>query len=103
MADAVRTATFGAGARVKVKQPMTVPEWSSWDDDHQRTSTSVKKKLQQQFFKADKRIVASVVYITSESVRERLKAKGHVKVEIRDPAGASVVILAEAASLVAMS
>ncbi len=103
MSIAVRSSSVAAGARVKVKAPGSVPEWSTWDDDHQRTSTSVKKRLQEMFFKGDKRIVGTVVYITSEAVRDRLKAKNQVKVELRDSAGASIIILADAANLVQMS
>ena len=103
MSDTVRIPTFNAGARVKVKKAGSVPEWSAWDDDHQRTSTSVKKRLQQMFFAADKRISAQVIYIGSESLRDRLKSKNQVKVEVRDPAGASVVLLADATNLIAMS
>ncbi len=90
----------GAGSRVRVKTAGPVPEWSSWDDDGQRTSTPVKKRLQQLFFRGDKRIIAEVVYIGSESLRERLKSKNQIKVELRDPAGASIVITADAGNLI---
>ncbi len=103
MAVAPRLATFTAGTRVKVRTPGTVPPWSVWDDDHQRTSTPVKKRLQQLFFQGDKKIVANVVYIGSESERDRLRVHGQAKVEVRSPSGASVVILAEAANLVPVS
>lgn len=93
--------SLSAGTKVKVRQPGGVPAWSEWDDDHQRTSTSVKKRLQQLFFRGDKRVLAQIVYIGSDSLRAQLKAKGQVKVEIRDPAGASIVVLAEVANLVA--
>jgi hypothetical protein len=96
-----RIASFGAGTRVKVRKAGPIPEWSTWDDDHQRTSNSVKRRLQGLFFKGDRRIEAAVVYIASESLRERLKAKKQVKVELRDPAGASVTVLAHADDLVA--
>jgi len=96
-----RTASFGAGTRVKVKKPGPVPEYSTWDDDQQRTSNSVKRRLQGLFFKGDRRIQAAVVYIANESDRERLKSKKLVKVEVRDPAGACIVILAGTDNLVA--
>lgn len=101
MGLALRTVSLAAGARVKVKTPGPVPEWSTWDDDRQRTSSSVKRRLQQLFFRGDRRIAASVVYIGSESIRDRLKAKQQVKVELRDAAGAAVVILADATNLMA--
>ncbi len=95
-----KTVRVGAGARVRVKAPGPVPEWSTWDDDGQRTSTPVKKRLQQLFFRGDKRVMAEVVYIASESVRERLKSRNQIKVELRDPAGASIIITADATNLI---
>jgi hypothetical protein len=88
-----------SGTRVRVKSPGSVPATSTWDDDHQRTSTPVKKRLQQAFFKGDKKVRGEVIYISSESIRERLRSKGQVKVEIRDPAGSCIVITAESALL----
>lgn len=85
---------LSAGTRVKVIEPMSVPTDSAWDDDGQRTSTPVKKRLQQLFFKGDRRVQASIVYVASESVRAMLKRKNQFKVELRDPAGSSVVITA---------
>lgn len=92
---------LGAGTRVHVRRPGAVPQFSTWDDDGQRTSSAVKRRLQTLFFQGDKRVHASVVYVASEALRERLKSKGHVKVELRDPAGSSVVILAEFENLTA--
>lgn len=97
----MRSLTLAAGTRVKVKSPGTVPQWSVWDDDKQRTSTPVKKRLQQLFFRGDRRISASLVYIGSEALRDRLRARNQVKVEVRDPAGASIIILADATNLTA--
>ena len=71
-----------------------VPTWSTWDDDGQRTSTPVKKRLQKQFFAGDKRVSAEVVYITNESERDKLRRSGRVKVQLRDPAGSLIVITA---------
>lgn len=99
MIGMMRARSWAAGSRVKVKRPGTVPEWSTWDDDGHRTSTSVKRRLQQLFFRGDTRISASIVYIASESLRDRLKTKQQVKVEVRDAAGASVVLLADATNL----
>ncbi len=89
-----RTVALGSGTKVKVREPALVPAESIWDDDHQRTSTPVKRKLQEAFFKGDKKILAEVVYVGSDSLRERLKAKGQVKVQLRDPAGSSIVVTA---------
>ena len=72
---------LSAGARVKIKTPGPVPTWSSWDCDGHRTSTSVKRRLQQLFFKGDKRISGQVVYLSRESERDRLKRDGRVKIE----------------------
>ncbi len=83
-----------AGTRVKVRQPMSVPVDSAWDDDGQRTSNSVKKRLQQLFFKGDRRIQAEVVYVSSESLRDKLKRKQQIKLSLRDLAGARIVITA---------
>lgn len=88
-----------AGTRVKVLEAAAVPASSTWDDDHQRTSTPVKRRLQEMFFKGDKKIQAEVIYIGSESERDRLKAKNLVKVQLRDPAGATIVITAETGML----
>lgn len=90
---------LSAGARVRVKSPGLVPEWSEWDAC-QRTSNHVKRRLQEAFFKGDKKIYAEIVYIANESLRERLRNQNRVKVMLRDPAGSSVVILADPDNLV---
>ncbi|MEW6251657.1 MAG: hypothetical protein AB1716_13510 [Planctomycetota bacterium] len=95
-----KTATLPAGARVRVRAPGPVPEWSTWDDDGQRSSTQVKKRLQQLFFRGDKRVRGEIVYVANESLRQRLKSKNQVKVQLRDPAGATIVILADATNLI---
>ncbi len=83
-----------AGTRVRVAEEMRVPAESVWDDDKQRTSTPVKRRLQEQFFQGERKIQAEIVFISSESIRDRLKSKGLVKVQLRDPAGSSIVITA---------
>ena len=88
-----------AGTRVRIDAPGPVPAWSTWDDDGQRTSRPVKRRLQQLFFSGDKKIQAEVVYIGSETERDRLRALGRVKVQVRDPAGCTIVVTAEAAGL----
>lgn len=98
----MRRTSLAAGTRVKVKTPGPVPHWSVWEPC-QRTSSHVKKRLQDMFFKGDRRVTAEVVYIASESDREKLKAAGRVKLYLRDAAGSSVTILADANNLAAAS
>lgn len=93
------TRSMSAGTRVKVATPGEVPDWSEWDDDGQRVSNSVKRRLQQLFFRGDRRVCGIVVYIIKESERERLRRNGWVKIEVRDSAGSSVVFTAEAENL----
>ncbi len=90
---------FAAGTKVRVSEPGEIPEWSEWDDDHGRTSGSVKRRLQQMFFRGDKKITAEVVYIAKESEREGLQRKGRVKVRLRDPSGSALVITADPSKL----
>lgn len=78
-----------------------VPVWSEWDDDGQRTSNVVKKRLQKLFFSADKRIQAEIVYVGNESERDKLRLHGRLKVSIRDSAGCAIVITAPVAELLA--
>lgn len=90
---------ISAGTRVRVAEAGAVPAWSEWDNDNQRTSTPVKKRLQGAFFKGDRKLQAEVVYVSSESERDRLKLNGRVKVQVRDSAGSMIIITAEAANL----
>ena len=90
-----------AGTRVRVTKPMTVPLDSTWEDDFQRTSTSVKRRLQQQFFQGEKTIHAQIVYVASESERINLQRKNQLKVELRSPAGSTIVINAPVEHLLA--
>ncbi len=85
---------LAAGTRVRVSRPGPVPSGSTWDDDGHRTSNHVKRRLQQLFFKADKRIHAEIVFVASETERERLRRAGMTKVQLRDPAGSMIVISA---------
>lgn len=91
---------FASGTKVRVAQATEVPEWSTWDDDHGRTSGLLKKRLQSQFFKGDKKVNAEIVYIAKESEREKLRRKGQVKVRVKDQSGCSLVITADPAKLV---
>ncbi|MFO0973037.1 MAG: hypothetical protein U1A27_06325 [Phycisphaerae bacterium] len=84
------------GTKVKVITPGDPPPWSEWDDDFGRTSPPVKKRLQKRFFAGDPKISAEILYIGSESVRDELKRKGRIKVRIRELAGSTIVITAEA-------
>lgn len=88
-----------AGTRVKILNPGSVPTWSEWDDDGLRTSTPVKKRLQQMFFAGDKRVAAEVIYIGNESLRDKLRNLGRVKVSLRDAAGSSIVVTADVENL----
>lgn len=90
-----------AGTKVRMKAASEVPAWSEWDDDGQRTSNVVKKRLQKLFFNADKKIQAEIVYVGSESEREKLRSTGRLKVAIRDSAGCSIVITAPVSELLA--
>jgi len=89
-----------AGTKVRIAQPMDVPHWSEWDDDKGRTSVPTKRRLQQLFFRGDKKVTGEVVYIAKESEREGLRRVGHVKVRVREASGSTVVITAEASKLV---
>jgi hypothetical protein len=91
---------LAAGARVRVKTPGRPPEWASWEPC-QRTSNSVKKRLRELFFSGDRRVAGTVVYIAGEAMRDQLRAQGRVKVELRDAAGSTVVIVADAGNLIA--
>ena len=91
--------TMNSGTRVSVIEGGAVPSWSKWDDDRQRTSPSVKRRLQRLFFGGDRRILADVIHIGIESERTLLKRKGQVKVRVRDSSGANIVITAEVEGL----
>ncbi|MFO0839804.1 MAG: hypothetical protein U1D55_14935 [Phycisphaerae bacterium] len=90
---------IAAGAKVRVVNSGPVPKESYWDDDKQRTSTSVKRRLQSLFFQGDKRIRAEVVYIVSDSERNKLRSMEMVKLSVRDAAGSLIVITAPTANL----
>lgn len=94
------SSNLASGTKVRVIEAMDVPEWSTWDDDKGRTSGSVKKRLQQRFFRKDPKLTAEIVYIASEEVRERLRRKGQIKVRIRDQSGCALVVTADPAKLV---
>ncbi len=87
------------GAKVRVKEPMDVPEYSVWDDDKGRSSTPVKRRLQSMFFRGDKKVTAEVMYIPKESDREKLRRNGLVKLRVREASGSMVNITADPAKL----
>ena len=91
---------LAVGTKVKVIEPMEVPEWSTWDDDKGRTSGSVKKRLLSKFFQGDKKINAEIIYIAKESERDKLRRMGQIKVRIRGPGGTALIITADPAKLV---
>lgn len=88
-----------AGTRVSVANAGPVPNWSKWDDDGQRTSVPVKKRIQKAFFNGERKIQAEVTYIGNEGERDKLRLLGRCKVQLRDPAGSMIVITAETANL----
>src|SRR5262245_22219 len=91
---------MAAGTKVRMGEPGEVPEWSKWDDDGGRISSSVKKRLQQMFFRGDRKISAEIVYIASEEDRERLRRKGQTKVRVRDQSGCAITFTADPSKLV---
>jgi hypothetical protein len=91
---------LASGTKVRIAEPMDVPPWSTWDDDKGRTSGAVKKRLQQRFFRADRKLTAEIIYIASEEVRERLRRKGQTKVHVRDQSGCAMVLTADPTTLV---
>lgn len=95
----MQSKSLAAGAKVRIKEPGPVPQWSEWDEDGQRTSGPVKKRLQRMFFQGDKRIHAEVLYVPNETERDKLRNLGRCKVQIRDSAGSSIVITADATNL----
>lgn len=93
---------MAVGTKVKVVDPMEVPEWSTWDDDKGRTSGPLKKKLQAAFFKGDRKVMAEIVYVPKEAEREKLRRKGQVKVRVKDQSGCMLTITADPAKLIKM-
>jgi hypothetical protein len=91
---------LAVGMKVRVAEPMDVPEWSKWDDDKGRTSSSIKKRLQSLFFQGSKKVVAEVVYVSRESEREMLRRKGQVKIRVRDQSGCMLSITADPTKLI---
>jgi hypothetical protein len=90
---------IASGTKVRVVKASEIPQWSEWDDDGGRSSTQVKRRLQQLFFKGDKKVNAEVVYVAKETDRERLRKLGRCKVRLRDVSGSCVVITADTANL----
>lgn len=91
---------IAAGSKVRISEPMDVPHWSEWDDDHGRTSVPTKRRLQVQFFRGDRKLHAEVMYIANEGERLKLQRQGRVKVRIRDASGSTVVITADSTKLI---
>jgi hypothetical protein len=90
---------LAVGTKVRVAEPMEVPEYSTWDDDGGRVSSSIKKRIQNLFFRGDRKLAAEIVYISKESERERLRRKGLIKVRIRDKAGCFLTLTADPSTL----
>lgn len=91
---------LAVGSKVRVAEPMEVPEYSSWDDDAGRISASTKKRMQAMFFRGERKLLAEIVYISKESERERLRRKGLVKVRLRDQAGCMLTLTADPKTLI---
>lgn len=91
--------SLASGTRVRVKIPGPVPPWSEWDDDRGRTSGPVKRRMQEMFFRGDRKILAEIAWITSESERDELARKGRVKVKVKESAGTSLIITADRENL----
>ena len=92
---------LAVGTKVRVAEPMDVPENSSWDDDHGRMSASLKKRMQAMFFRGDRKLAAEIVYVSKESDRERLRRKGLIKIRVKDKAGCMLTLTADPSVLVA--
>ncbi len=90
---------LAAGTKVAVVETMDVPRWSECDDDKGRTSVQTKRRLQQLFFRGERKIAAEVVYIPNETERDILRRQGRVKVRARESSGSMVVFTAPADSL----
>lgn len=91
---------LAVGTKVRVAEPMDVPEASTWEDDGGRTSASVKKRMQAMFFRGDRKLAAEIVYISKESEREKLRRKGLIKLRVRDAAGCILTLTADPNKLV---
>ncbi|MHC4441144.1 MAG: hypothetical protein ACYTF1_07015 [Planctomycetota bacterium] len=91
---------MAAGTKVRISQPMEVPTWSKWDDDRGRISTPVKKRLQMMFFNGSPKVTAEVVYISSETERQKMRRLGHVKLRLREASGTALTITADPQHLI---
>jgi len=88
-----------SGTPCKVITPGPPPPGIEWDDDHQRTSSQLKKRMIENFFRGNKKMKAEIAWITSESVRDQLRRKGFMKVKVRESAGSMITFTAPAANL----
>lgn len=87
---------LAAGTKVTIAKAMDVPTWSECDDDKGRTSAPIKRRLQQLFFRGDKKVTAEVIYIPNETERDKLRRMNRVKVRVREAAGTAAVFTAPA-------
>lgn len=88
-----------SGTPVKVITPGPPPPGVEWDDDKQRTSGPVKKRMVEMFFRGDKKLRSEVAWIVSESARDELKRKGLMKVKVRESSGTTLTFTVPAANL----
>lgn len=90
---------MASGTRVRVARPGPVPPWSEWDDDRGRTSGPVKRRMQEMFFRGDRKLTAEIAWVTSESERDELGRKGRVKIKVKESAGTVLIITADRENL----
>ena len=95
MPEAASGKYLSSGTKVRVVTPSDPPEWSEWDDDKGRTAPPVKKRMQQLFFRGDRKVTGEIMFISNESEREELRRKGRVKVRLKEAAGTVLVITAD--------
>jgi len=89
-----RAKFMASGTQIRVRIPGPTPPWSSWEDDRGRTSGPVKRRLQEMFFRGDRKIRAEVAWVSSESERDELSRKGRLKVKLREASGTTLLVTA---------
>lgn len=94
VAGAESAKKLASGTAVRVRNAIPVPHWCECDDDRGRTSGPVKKRLQEMFFRGDRKVRAEIAWVTSESERDELARKGRVKVKVRESSGTTLTFTA---------
>lgn len=90
---------LSSGTAVRVRHAGPVPHWCECDDDRGRTSGPVKKRMQEMFFRGDRKIRAEIAWVTSESERDELARKGRVKIKVRESSGTTLTFTASTENL----